>query len=411
MPIDITDTFQPSGGPGAFDLYQPEDIQAGDVDVTLTLISGGKVVCSGTDGEITFQTGSGAPSHSANEGTAYWDTSGNALYINSSGSTTWESISGGGLSNAFATIDAETGTNPAASGDDTLIVSGGSGITTSGDSGTNTLTITTVDGEIDHDSLLNFAANEHFTEASIDHTAIQNIGTNSHSQIDTHIAASSSVHGVTGDVVGTTDSQTLSNKTLGTDLACGGFDLSNVTQVTLGSTILTSAKLECSSGTFELKNGLSNTSDLSITTENASASVILGSGDGDIECSGDSLVNVVIQDTKMVEVHDPTDSENIRIMLVTDLLDIEELFGVTDQGTATIQLKSRPWTDPFTGTAANASGTLVCDDESGNGNSTATGFTQVDGSSTPRVLVLTTSATTGTPTMLWVGIKYRMERN
>jgi hypothetical protein len=50
-------------------------------------------------------------------------------------------------------------------------------------------------------------------DGDIDHTAITNIGTNSHATIDTHIAATAA-HGTAGAVVGTTDSQTLSNKTL-----------------------------------------------------------------------------------------------------------------------------------------------------------------------------------------------------
>ena len=55
------------------------------------------------------------------------------------------------------------------------------------------------------------------TGGTIAHTALTSIGTNTHDQIDTHLAATAA-HGATGAVVGTTNSQTLTNKTLTTPL-------------------------------------------------------------------------------------------------------------------------------------------------------------------------------------------------
>lgn len=45
-----------------------------------------------------------------------------------------------------------------------------------------------IEAIVNHDNLVGFVGGEHFLESSIDHTAISNIGSNSHSAIDTHIA-------------------------------------------------------------------------------------------------------------------------------------------------------------------------------------------------------------------------------
>jgi hypothetical protein len=52
-------------------------------------------------------------------------------------------------------------------------------------------------------------------EGNIAHQNLSGAGTNTHAQIDTHLGATSA-HGTSGSVVGTTDTQTLSNKTLTT---------------------------------------------------------------------------------------------------------------------------------------------------------------------------------------------------
>ena len=54
----------------------------------------------------------------------------------------------------------------------------------------------------------------HFVKTAISHTDLLDKGTNTHVQLDTHLASSSNIHGVQGSVVGTESTQTLQNKTL-----------------------------------------------------------------------------------------------------------------------------------------------------------------------------------------------------
>lgn len=62
-----------------------------------------------------------------------------------------------------------------------------------------------------------FARSDHthaFNQTTIDHTQIQNKGTYTHAQIDSHIDATTGAHGISGSIVGTSDTQTLTNKTI-----------------------------------------------------------------------------------------------------------------------------------------------------------------------------------------------------
>lgn len=62
------------------------DVGAEDLAIT------GNFDVTGITGRVKVQTGAGAPSHSAAEGTLYWDTTNDALYANNDGATAWTEV-------------------------------------------------------------------------------------------------------------------------------------------------------------------------------------------------------------------------------------------------------------------------------------------------------------------------------
>jgi hypothetical protein len=132
----------------------------------------------------------------------------------------------------------------------------------------------------------------HYTQASIDHTSIQNIGSNSHSVIDTHLSSTSNPHTVTKAQVG------LSNVTNDAQLKRGAGDFASFTSKVTpigGDVILLEDSADSTNKKYSTISSISHTI-LNDIGSNAHSVIDTHLGDSTIHYSIGSISHTLLQD-------------------------------------------------------------------------------------------------------------------
>jgi hypothetical protein len=156
--------------------------------------------------------------------------------------------------------------------------------------------------------------------------------------IGAHSDLTTGVHGVSGDVVGTTDSQTLSNKTLGTDLNAGTYKVTNLATPTAEADAATknyvdSAISNLVDGAPALLDTLNELAAALGDDENFAATVATDIGTK-VSKAGDSMTGALAMGTnKITGLGTPTDDYDAATKKYTDdtFVTLEDLPGQLDE--------------------------------------------------------------------------------
>ena len=156
----------------------------------------------------------------------------NVLVVDSDGKVTKNSSASGDITGVTITTDSGGGSaasDTSGSADFSILGSSGVGVTNSG----TTITAVAVPAEIDHDSLSNFASNEHFTQANIVATGTIASGTWEGTAVaDSYVANDLTISG-----------GTVNNSIIGgsTPAAITGTTIDATTDFTVGTTVIRDA--------------------------------------------------------------------------------------------------------------------------------------------------------------------------
>lgn len=406
MPIQITGEFEPSDGAHGFDLYDARDIKTSNIDSVLTVIAGGRVIASGIAGEIVIQKGAGAPVHSATEGTPYWDTTNNKLYVNNDGSTGWTEIAaGGGVTDHGAltglgdddhtqyATNAEFDDHSARhelAGADVISVAGLSGL------------LATQQTPVNHDH-----TGDAGDGGQISHTAaLTGVGTNTHAQIDTHIAAANP-HSGSQPLDGTLTALAGLTITQGSLIAGTGADAFSV--LAKGTTLqalcmnvgATAPEWVAVTGTDSVVRATSPT----IVTPTI-ASFANAAHDHSNAAGGGALAAKYRTETRIIYIENPTAADVFPICMIPNTAVMVRVEAITDVGTVTFNIERRTLAQlgevDGTGTdVLNVPGDLVAD---ATGEAT-TSFYNSGAITADEFLEFVASAVASSPTRLWVSVE------
>jgi hypothetical protein len=155
--------------------------------------------------------------------------------------------------------------------------------------------------------------------------------------VTAHSGLTTGVHGVTGDVVGTTDTQTLSNKTLGTDLNAGTYKVTNLATPTAEADAATknyvdSAISNLVDGAPALLDTLNELAAALGDDENFAATVATDIGTK-VSKAGDSMTGELSMGTnKITDLGAPTNDNDAATKKYTDdtFVTLEDLPGQLD---------------------------------------------------------------------------------
>jgi hypothetical protein len=133
-------------------------------------------------------------------------------------------------------------------------------------------------------------------------------------------------------------------------------------------------------------------------------------GTGAILCSDARIQQAIIQDTHFLYIETPTASERMELRLITaPNFQVEAMYAVIDAGNATIDLGKIDWDGTFVVAPTSILDAALTITSPATSASKTSGFTNIDGSTTPQILVMTTTVMSAA-TKLRIGIKFRMER-